>query len=135
MSRSAAKRRIIAGFDVALGREAQDHLLGARAGHHALQDAVEDEALGHVVVALLHQAVAFAAVLHHQLRLELVEGRLGQQLEHDVLRQLQSNDVALAVLGDRGPLRRVRFQIIDHGQSRRQARETMMIFSHSFGVE
>ena len=69
-----------------------------------LSDAVEDEALRHVVVALLHQAIALAAILHHQLGLELSQRRLGQQLEHDVLRQLQSNDVALAVFSDSGPL-------------------------------
>ena len=52
--------------------EAQDHLLALGVGDHALEDAVEDEELLHLVGALVHQQVALAVVGDRQQRLELV---------------------------------------------------------------
>jgi hypothetical protein len=87
--------RGVARLDVALLGEAQDHLAAVGVGDDALQDAVEHEVLLHLVHPLVEQGLALGAIDHLQVRLELVALGVEHLLQHDVLRQLRADDVAL----------------------------------------
>ena len=95
----------VGGVHLALGREAQDHLAPLRIGHHALQHALEDEELLHLLVALAHQRVALAVVGHQQQRLELVPLGVAHALQHLVLPQLEAQAVALRMRRKRSHIR------------------------------
>jgi hypothetical protein len=88
----------VAGFDIAFGREAQDHLLGFLVGDLAFQDAVEDEILRHFVHALVHQQIALLVILDRQIGFERGHLAVAQFLENHVLLQLQTNDVSFRVI-------------------------------------
>jgi hypothetical protein len=92
----------VAGFHVALRREAQDHFLAFGIRHDSLEHAVENEVLLHLAHALRQQEVALVAVLDQEVRFELVTVLVRQEFENLVLLQLEANDrlVGMARYGD-----------------------------------
>ena len=102
----------VARLDLALGRKAQDHLLGLGVGDDALEQAVEHEVLLHLVHALVQQEVALAAVDDVEQVFDLAPLVVGEVGQHDVLPELQADDVAFGVLDEQrhrvGSARRAR---------------------------
>ena len=88
----------VAGFHVALVGEAQDHFLGLLVGHHALEDAVEDEVLLHLVHALVQQESPLLQSTITRCGSSSAICAAVMPFSSDVLRQLNANDVSFGMV-------------------------------------
>jgi len=96
----------VTGFNIALGRETQDHFLCVLIRHRALQYAVEYKILLHLVDALVQQAIAFLTINDRKIRLQRGHLAVPQILENGILFQLDTDDVffGMACYGGHGEL-------------------------------
>ena len=83
----------ITGFHVALVRKPQNHFFGLLVGHHPLEDATQNKVLLHFVHTLVQQVVAFLAVHHHELRLQLCKSGIVQVFQNEVVPQLHAHHI------------------------------------------
>ena len=90
----------ITGIHVVFLGKAQDHFFAFLIRDHALQDAFKDEILGHVVIALSQQQIAFFVFGDDEVFFKLRECAWFQGAQHDVLRQLGTNRVSLRVCSE-----------------------------------
>ena len=78
----------------------ENHLLGLVIGHHALQDALQNEILLHLTHTLVQQKIAFFAIDDDQHGLQFGTLLGSHAPQNDVLTELDSNNIFIGVVGD-----------------------------------